>query len=145
MDRSILDTDTFSEILRKRDSWVVQAAARYLVLHGHFTLTVIAVAELVDGFRRRGLDSHIDTLIATLRAESHVAIPLDFDAARLAGLIFGDLHRTGHPIGRADPFIAAIAIQADLPLVTGNTSHFARIQALGYPLRLENWRNQGPQ
>ena len=40
----------------------------------------------------------------------------------------------------ADPLIAAIALQAQLPLVTGNTKHFARIQDLGYPLQLANWR-----
>jgi tRNA(fMet)-specific endonuclease VapC len=65
---------------------------------------------------------------------------LESRAATLAGSIAGDLKRTGEPIGRADPFIAAIAVQAGLPLVTGNTSHFERIQALGYPLQLDNWR-----
>jgi len=28
----------------------------------------------------------------------------------------------------------------DLVLVTGNTRHFDRIQALGYPRRLDDWR-----
>jgi len=37
--------------------------------------------------------------------------------------------------------IAATAIEHDCVLVTGNTQHFARIQALGYPLQLDNWRD----
>ncbi|MGH9956676.1 MAG: hypothetical protein ACREBC_06050, partial [Pyrinomonadaceae bacterium] len=28
----------------------------------------------------------------------------------------------------------------DLVLVTGNTFHYQRIQALGYPLQLDNWK-----
>ncbi len=36
--------------------------------------------------------------------------------------------------------IAAIAIQNNLTLTTGNTTHYQRIQSLGYALRLENWR-----
>jgi tRNA(fMet)-specific endonuclease VapC len=36
--------------------------------------------------------------------------------------------------------IAAIALTHGLELVTGNTSHFQRIQQIGYPLILANWR-----
>ncbi len=36
--------------------------------------------------------------------------------------------------------IAAIALQHDLILVTGNQAHFQRIQVLGYGLKLANWR-----
>ena len=50
----------------------------------------------------------------------------------------------GQPIGRADPMIAAIALRHDLVLVTGNLSHFQRIPALGYSLKLDNWRVQKP-
>ena len=55
-----------------------------------------------------------------------------------------DLERTGQPIGRADPMIAAIALQHGLTLVTGNQSHYQRIQQLGYPLLLDNWRIGSP-
>jgi len=48
---------------------------------------------------------------------------LDVAAAELAGRITGDLDRIGQPIGRADPMIAAIAIDQGLELVTGNTAH----------------------
>jgi tRNA(fMet)-specific endonuclease VapC len=36
--------------------------------------------------------------------------------------------------------IAAIALTHGLELVTGNTTHFQRVQQLGYPLILANWR-----
>lgn len=67
---------------------------------------------------------------------------LGFDerCALLAGRIFADLERAGLPIGRADPMIAAIALEHELTLVTGNTAHYARVRLVGYPLMLENWR-----
>jgi tRNA(fMet)-specific endonuclease VapC len=52
----------------------------------------------------------------------------------------GELDRTGQPIGTADSMIAAIALEHGLELVTGNTAHFPRVQQLGYPLGLANWR-----
>jgi tRNA(fMet)-specific endonuclease VapC len=36
--------------------------------------------------------------------------------------------------------IAAIAIEQGLELVTGNTAYFQRVQQLGYPLTLTDWR-----
>ena len=43
-------------------------------------------------------------------------------------------------LGRADPLIAAIAIHEGFPLVSGKSAHYQRIQALGYKLKLDNWR-----
>src|SRR5207237_7671229 len=71
---------------------------------------------------------------------SEEVLGFDQPAAELAGRIWGDLERTGQPIGLADPVIAAIALTHSLELVTGNTSHYQRIQQLGYPLTLVNWR-----
>jgi len=65
---------------------------------------------------------------------------LDVTAAELAGRIAGDLDRIGQPVGRADPMIAATAIDQGLELVKGNIAHYQRIQQLGYPLTLVNWR-----
>jgi tRNA(fMet)-specific endonuclease VapC len=36
--------------------------------------------------------------------------------------------------------IAAIAIEQGLEFVTGNTAHFQRVQQLGHPLTLVDWR-----
>jgi predicted nucleic acid-binding protein len=36
--------------------------------------------------------------------------------------------------------IAALAIRHGLVLITGNIEHYQRIQALGYPLKIDNWR-----
>ncbi len=65
---------------------------------------------------------------------------LDKESAVLTGRIDGDLCRVGQRIGRANPMIAAQAIANNLVLVSGSVEHYARIQALGYPLRVVNWR-----
>lgn len=65
---------------------------------------------------------------------------LELPDAELVGRIYADLERIGQTIGYPDSMIAAIASQHNLTLVTGNLSHYQRIQILGYPLRLDNRR-----
>jgi len=139
MERSLLDTDTFSEVLRGRDTSIRDKADAYLTVFGRFTLSVTTITELVDGLRRQRLDDRIARLLSKLEKERHEIVSLDLEAAKVAGHIFGDLHRIGQPIGRSDPFIAAIAIHENIPLITGNTKHFERIQALGYSIQVESW------
>lgn len=140
MECSILDTDVFSETMRGRSPLVRAKAEAYLDVFGHFCITVITVTEMVDGLRRQQRDDRIAALMAEIGAGKHRVIPLGLEAAEIAGYILGDLQRSGQTIGNADPFIAAIAIAESMPLITGNAEHFERISALGYPLRLDNWR-----
>lgn len=140
MELSLLDTDIFSEALRGRDAKVRAKSDAYIDVFGCLTISVITVSELIDGFQRQLGEDRIVKLLDEINAGKHEVLGLSLEPARLAGYIFGDLHRTGKPIGRADPFIAAIALAEDMPLETGNTEHYQRIQALGYPLRLDNWR-----
>lgn len=61
--------------------------------------------------------------------------------AFIAGEIFSRLEAQGNRIGIPDTQVAAVAIANGLTLVTSNEAHFGRVTALGYPLRVENWRN----
>lgn len=136
MERALLDTDIFSEVLRGRNQAVVAKADAYLATFGKFTVSVITVAEMVEGLKWKGRQDAIDRLLSKLRSEQHEILPLNTQAATIAGSIAGDLNRLGQSIGRVDPFIAAIAIEAGLPLVTGNIGHFERVSAMGYALHL---------
>ncbi|MEX2171363.1 MAG: hypothetical protein WD851_18735 [Pirellulales bacterium] len=51
MERSLLDTDTFSEVLKGRHVSICRMADAYLSVFGRFTLSVTTVTELIDGFR----------------------------------------------------------------------------------------------
>jgi predicted nucleic acid-binding protein len=94
--------------------------------------------EIVKGFHKLQRQDRIEQFLTGLPTVE--VLTLDLRSAELAGRIYADLERTGQPIGRADPMIAAVALRHDLTLVTGNVAHYQRIQALDYNLKLDNWR-----
>jgi tRNA(fMet)-specific endonuclease VapC len=138
MIRSLLDTDILSEIIKGRDPGVVAKARVYLEQLGRFTTSAGSVAEIIHGFRRIGREDRVSQFEASL---THAEV-LSFDAAaaRHAGRINADLERSGRTIGMPDVMIAGIALHHQLPLVTGNTAHFAYVRDAGYDLTCENWR-----
>jgi predicted nucleic acid-binding protein len=138
MRKALLDTDILSEILRGVNAAVTRNAEAYLGVHGRFSLSVITVMEMVKGFQKVQRPQKITSLLALFASQE--VLDFDREAAEQAGRIWGDLDRTGQTIGLADPMIAAVALQHGLELVTGNTAHYQRIQQLGYPLTLANWR-----
>ncbi len=138
MDRALLDTDIFSEILKGVDRTVVARAIAYHTIFGRYTLSTITVMEIVKGFHKVQREDRIQQFLTGIRTVE--LLTLDLSGAELAGRIYADLERIGQPIGRADPMIAAIALHNDLTLITGNLSHYQRIESLGYDLRLDNWR-----
>jgi tRNA(fMet)-specific endonuclease VapC len=138
LNKAVLDTDILSEIGKAKDATVAANAKTYRRSFGHYTLSTVSVMEVVSGFQKTQATSRLNAFLATL---PHMEILLfDQSAAELAGRIAGDLERIGQPIGVADTMIAALTIDNGLELATGNTSDFQRVQQLGYPLTLVNWR-----
>ena len=138
MDRALLDTDIFSEILKGRNQNVVAKAIQYRSAYGYYSISVITVLEIVKGFHKLQREDRVQQFLDGLPGVE--LLTLDQRSAALAGRIYADLERIGQPIGRADPMIAAIALRHGLTLITGNLSHYLRIQALGYGINLDNWR-----
>jgi tRNA(fMet)-specific endonuclease VapC len=138
VNKALLDTDIYSEVLKAKNPTVAQNAALYRQQHGVYTVSVITVMEVVQGFHRVQNARQLLNFLNAVTLEEVVVF--DQTAAELAGRISGDLDRTGQSVGLADPMIAAVAIQHGLDLITGNTAHFHRIQQLGYPLTRANWR-----
>jgi predicted nucleic acid-binding protein len=134
----VLDTDILSEIGKGIDPNITRNAAAYRAAFGRYTLSVITLMEVVRGFQQKQSSQRLQRFLQAIASEE--ILNFDQAAAELAGRIAGDLDRTGQPIGRADPMIAAIALEHGLELVTGNTSHYQRIQQLGYKLTVVNWR-----
>jgi len=141
MEKALVDTDIWLEIVRGVNPTVQARANAYWALHGTFTLSVITVAEVVRGLARR---QRAD-LLAQWRAdvERLEILPLDYTAAELAGELYARLELAGVPIGRLDPLLAATALRHQLALVTGNVRHFQRVAELGYPLEIVSWREEG--
>ena len=138
MNKALLDTDIYSEVLKAIDQNVARNAASYRRANGFLTISVITVMEIIQGLQKVGGSNHIQTFRNAIASEE--ILLFDQNAADLAGQISGDLDRVGRPIGRCDPMIAAVAITHGLELVTGNTLHYQRLHQLGYPLTLVNWR-----
>jgi tRNA(fMet)-specific endonuclease VapC len=136
--RSLLDTDTLSAINKAHDRQLL--AERYLATFGLFTFSSVTVMEIVRGYYQAARLERLGEFIASLA--DHEVLPFTESTAKLAGKIDADLLKAGRPIGRADPMIAATAIEHDLELITGNVKHFAHIQALGYALQVETWRGE---
>ena len=139
MDKALLDTDTFSEILKRVDAQLVTRATEYRWQFGVYTISTITVVEIVKGLHKVQREERLQEFLRGLSAVE--ILTLDLSSAELAGRIYADLERTGQPIGRADPMIAAIAIRNGLTLITRNTAHYERIKNLNYDLRLNNWRS----
>jgi tRNA(fMet)-specific endonuclease VapC len=134
--KSLLDTDILSEILKGINPTVASNAAAYRQAFGRYSLSSITVMEVISGLQRNQSHRRIQKFLTDISGEE--VLPFGQAEGTLAGEIDGDLERVGRPIGRCDPMIAAIA--NGLELVTGNTAHYQRIQQLGYPLTLVNWR-----
>ncbi|WP_437573605.1 type II toxin-antitoxin system VapC family toxin [Sorangium sp. So ce887] len=138
MKKALLDTDILSEITKAKSPAVVARARSYVAFHGRFTFSVVSVMEVVAGYSQRQAEQKTRQFLEM--AHRSEVLLLDAIAAELAGRIMADLQMAGTPIGVPDTMIAATAIHHGLPLVTGNTSDYSRVQSAGYPLILENWR-----
>lgn len=138
MNKSLLDTDTLSEIFKEKNAKVKQKANDYLAQFDQYTISIITVMEVIKGFHKVQREEHIQRFLSTISTAE--ILTLNMKNAELAGRIYADLEKTGKPIGCADPMIGAIALENDLVLTTGNLQHYEYIQDLGYPLKLDNWK-----
>jgi tRNA(fMet)-specific endonuclease VapC len=142
MNRTLLDTDILSEILKGHDQNVAVVASKYLREHQHLTLSAVTVFEITRGYRRVKRDSKLESFEHALVACE--VLPFDDSAARIAGRIYADLELRGRTLGMPDVMIAAIALQHGLAIATGNVAHFEAIRGLGRELEISNWRTSRP-
>jgi tRNA(fMet)-specific endonuclease VapC len=120
VNKALLDTDTLSEIGKGKNPAIAANAKTYRKAFGYYSFSTVTVLEIVRGYQKAQQLQRLHAFMVSIASEE--VFPLDV-AAELAGRITGDLDRIGQPIGRADPMIAAIAIDQGLELVTGNTAH----------------------
>ena len=140
MEKALIDTDIWLDIVKGVHPRVREHAEVYWNTFGQFTLSAITVAEVVRGLAKR---QQVEAL-AQWRAEMEVLeiLPIDWAVGDLAGELYARLELAGTPIGRWDPLIAATALYHRLVLVSANVRHYARVVEVGYPLRIVNWREE---
>lgn len=137
---TILDTDILSEIVKERNSIVLDRAAEYLKQNDSLKFTSVSVGELLFGLYVKDARRQISKAEKFLAAHEEL-VPLSRDY-RLAAEINAALYRAGRPIGDADALIAACALNRDMSLATGNTRHYQFVIDVGFAIRLENWREE---
>lgn len=100
--------------------------------YGETFVSAISVSELLVGvyyadteLRRARRTDFVERVLSEVRI-------LDFteEVARVHARIFASLKQTGRLIGAHDLIIAATALYHGLPLLTGNTTEFERIEDL---------------
>lgn len=144
----LLDSTTYIDLERankhRRDAWAITTlrnSIRYQARLGRPYLSTISVAEIPRGLHRDINPEKASTFRQQVENDYNL-LAFDLQSGFIGGEILAKLEIGRNTIGVPDCLIAAIAMQHGLTLVTSNTRHFQRIVDLGYPLTLENWREQ---
>ncbi|CAN5540265.1 hypothetical protein BH11ARM2_BH11ARM2_26910 [soil metagenome] len=138
MEKGLLDTDTLSETLKGSNAALVRRASEYAEEYARFTYTAVSVHEILYGLHHKGARRQLAQAEASF-AESEVIVPTLEDYA-VAGRIRGVARSQGDQLALDDSLIGAVATRFGMPVVTGNTGHFAAMQRAGLNIRLENWK-----
>jgi tRNA(fMet)-specific endonuclease VapC len=107
VNKALLDTDIYSEILKAVNPTVAQNAVTYRRTHGILTLSVITTLEIVKGCQQAQATARMQRFLNAVALEE--VLSLESDAAELASRIAGDLDRMGQTIGMADPLPSLIS------------------------------------
>jgi tRNA(fMet)-specific endonuclease VapC len=135
MDASLLDTDILNEILKKRNSHVLQHASDYVAQHGQFALSSITRYELLRGLKEKNAASQLAAFQTF--CQNTLILPVLDDILDVAADLWVTGRKQGLAPKDADLLIAATALYHARTLVTGNTAHFAWVPGL----TLCNWRD----
>src|SRR5437870_1206647 len=124
MEVAVLDTDTLSEVLKRKNAAISHKADDYIRIHGRFTFSIITRYEVLRGLRakRAGVQ---EARFHERCAASNVLMLTDEVVIKAAD-IYGILKRQGTLINDADILIAATGIVNDMSIVSNNTRHFER-------------------
>lgn len=129
----VLDTDILIGFLRD-DREAVGKITKLIEQHVILYTTSINTAELYFGaFLSENTETNlkvVEKLIKTLNV-----IPFELTHSKFYGEIRANLQKKGELINELDIFIAAIAVEKDIPIITRNAKHFKRI----LKLQVESW------
>lgn len=137
MEKSLLDTDILSEVLKAKDPHVFATAQRYIARYDRLCFSTMSIFELIRGMYLTRATRQMAHFRSTVASSDiiEVSTPVLMRAAQL----WADARANGFPCNDADLIIAAAALENQRVLVTGNTSHFSWINGLS----LDNWRKSG--
>jgi len=132
----LFDTDCLSNILKKAPSPLLIKKLETLPKDLQFTIS-INVSEIYFGAyrsrnRKKILKAYEDKVFPNVNI-----LPFDTDSGKIYGRLKALLEKRDLSKSEPDLRIAAVAIQHDMILVTGNKRHFMNIPGLN----IEDWIN----
>jgi tRNA(fMet)-specific endonuclease VapC len=135
MNRVLIDTDILSYYFRG-DKIVVQNFNNYLQNFDFIEISLITYYEIVSGLMAKDSIRQLDVFYEFI--EGNLIIPMTENSSKISSELYSFLRKTGKVIDDIDLFIAGIAIENEMVLVTNNEKHFGRIPNL----KILNWKNQ---
>lgn len=133
----LFDTDCLSNILKKAPSPLLLKKLETLPKDLQFT-TSINVSEIYFGAYRSRNRKKILKVYENKVFPNVNILPFDTDSGKIYGRLKALLEKRGISKSEPDLRIAAIAIQHNMILVTGNKRHFINIPGLN----MEDWINE---
>ncbi len=119
----VADTDVLIDFFT--DTPPRAQAVAELLKEGRLGVAAITVFELYAGVRGAKRLEQLESFFTRVPV-----LPLDLLAAASAGRVYTDLRSEGVTVGNQVILIAGTCLANGLPLLTGNTSHFASIEGL---------------
>jgi tRNA(fMet)-specific endonuclease VapC len=128
----LLDTNVCIAFLNQKDAKL--RARLEQTSPDDLKLCSVVKAELLYGARNSTRAEHNLSKLARF-FELFESVPFDDAAAHQYGALRAQLRRSGTPVGANDMLIAAIALAADLTLVTRNQDELRQVAGL----RVDSW------
>ena len=135
MNRALIDTDILSYYL-KGDREVVSNFEKYLDYYDIIEISIITYYEIISGLHAKNAFKQLKIFEKFI--SENLILPLTEESAKLSAEIYANLRKSGNIVDDIDLFIAGIAIENEMTLVTNNDSHFKRIPEL----KTENWKKK---
>jgi predicted nucleic acid-binding protein len=123
---ALVDTDVVSFLLK---SHPLAPAYRVLLAGRPLAVSLITLAEIEYGMEVKNWGASRRDTTRRFLARFTPLLP-DIDTARLWARIKSDCQKKGRPITFADAWIAASAVQLNVPLVTHNVGDYVSVDAL---------------
>ena len=124
----LLDTDILIGFLRNNKE-AVNKISSFLTKHVILFTTSINAAELYFGaYLSDKAQENLNTIEKLTKTLNIISFELKH--SKIYGEIRSNLQKKGEIINELDIFIATIAIEKDLPIITRNTKHFDKIMKL---------------
>lgn len=135
MNRVLIDTDILSYYF-KGDEIVIQNFNNYLKNFALIEISLITYYEIVSGLMAKDALKQLDIFYEFI--DENLVIPMTENSSKISSELYSILRKTGKVLDDIDLFIAGIAIENEMVLVTNNEKHFSRISNL----KIQNWKKQ---